>query len=433
MDEHTARPFDAAEALIRESATSTPAEWSTVSLAKFIKDVAITPPSERGEGKSEAQALAAISALTSRGLDGHAFVRYGVGSELANRISALSSLGPLLQHLSDHTSRELGLPAELKVELTEISDWSALCERMLGEESSNLSTDSALLEGIMKITHDWRRRVQSWVFSASITDILAWECSAGTEVGDLFEINKKSDTDLTESLAWISDRLTVTYLSDWELKSLHREFRWLRGDIPTPCPESVMAIRSLNPADLHLEIASRAVFESENEALSGTVDQLRIQAVQTLKSGDRSSAIALFRVIVRIAPSDVSAKNNLGFALIQDSPREALRHLNGAAKAGCDQPLINLHNRMLCHQLLGENRQALLVAEQTWLNGFPGKPVPALLWASVPGGDDWILEDHRDAREAVAQLAHTIAESVGLEASGTWRGRASEIAGEAAL
>ncbi|ROQ81114.1 hypothetical protein EES39_10265 [Streptomyces sp. ADI92-24] len=433
MDEHGARPFDAAEALIRESANSTPAEWGTVSLAKFIKDLALTPPSERNEGKSDAQALAAISALTSRGLDGHAFVRYGVGSELANRISALSSMGHLLKFLSDHTGRELGLPSELKVELLEISDWSALCERMLGEESNELSADDALLEGIMKVTHDWRLRVQSWVFTASITEVLSWKCPAGPEAGDLFEVNRKSDTDLTESFTWISDRLTVTYLSDWELKSLHREFRWLRGDIPTPCPESVMTARSLNPADLHLEIASRAVSESENEALSATVDQLGIQAVQMLKSGDQNSAVALFRVIVRIAPADVSAKNNLGFALIQDSPREALRHLKGAAKAGYDQPFINVHNRMLCHQLLGENRQALIVAEQTWLNGLPSKPVPALLWASPSSGGDWVIESHHDAREAVAQLAHGIAESMGLEASGVWRRRASEISGEPAL
>ncbi len=427
MDEQAEHPFDAAKALIGEAPQSAPAVWSTVSLAKFVKDLILTPPSERdGSPESQLKAQAAISALTDRGLDGHAYIRYGIGSKLADRIAALSSIARLVQLTSGHAGISLKIPKGLEAELpAEIAPWGALCEEMLSAElSESMEAESAILEGIMKVTHDWRLHIQSWIASASISDIIDWKCPSEKE-GELVDFSNSAEAALMESFTWIADRLTETYLSDWQIESLHNEFRWLRGEIPTSCPERVMTARIVDSVDLNLEIAIRATSSAEDASLASTIGQLGIQAVQMLKSGDRTSAVALFRIITRIAPTDVGSKNNLGFALIQDSPREALRHLKGAAKAGYDQPFINIHNRMLCHLLLGEQREALLIADQAWGSNFHESPVPALLWENASGV--WSLKPHRDAREAVASLALQIAESTGSELCEAWRRRVSQI------
>jgi hypothetical protein len=426
MDNQAERPFDAAEALIREAPKASPATWGTVSLAKFVKDLALTPPSERN-ADSRSQALAAMAALTHRGLDGHAYIRYGIGSKLADHIAALSSMARLLQLVSKHSGHNVTLPSDLEGELPpEIWQWASLCEELLSDEpAGQLSADSDLLEEIMKVTHDWRLHIQSWMFTASITEIMDWKCPGGTEEG-LIGFSGSTDTSLMESFTWISDRLTETYLSDWQVASLHNEFRWIRGEIPTPCPEKVMSARSVNLVDLTLEITLRATSSAKDASLASTVGQLGIQALQMLKSGDRTSATALFRVISRIAPTDVESKNNLGFAMIQDSPREALRHLKSAAKSGYDQPFINVHNRMLCHLLLGEFREALLIADQVWVGNFSESAVPALLWRKTDDGD-WPLESYPDARQAVAALALEVAESVGSETSETWQSRFSSV------
>ncbi|MFK0110013.1 hypothetical protein [Streptomyces sp. NPDC091217] len=428
MDEATARPFDAAVSLMAEAPASSPSAWSTVSLAKYLRDALFTPPSQRNQpAQAREKIIEALRALTDRGLDGYAFVRYGLGPELAERIAGLASLPQLISLVTRNDSSED--EAEMLDSMpSEVSPWVQLCKADVASTSTSKGHSSnpegSLLNSIMELTHDWHSRVHSWAEQADIDDLVDWKCPSGEDFNTLVDC-ATPENDLESSYAWVVDRLTETYLSDWEDASLHHEYRWLKAAAPIPFSDEIMNLRLVSSETLNAEIAERTVMSQGDKAQRETVTQLAFQGSQLVKSGNRDAAASTFRLITKIAPEDSNARNDLGFSLVPDEPRKALRHLTTAAKMGYDQPFINAHNRMICNLLIGTPKEALYVAENTWNSAMADQSIPALIWTQE--NDQWVVRHVPDARAQVAVLALQTAQALGGEVQEVWQARLTSL------
>ncbi|MET8720975.1 hypothetical protein [Streptomyces misionensis] len=429
MDEATARPFDAAVSLMAEAPASAPSTWGTVSLAKYIRDALYTPPSQRKQPlQDRAKIIDALKALTDRGLDGYSFVRYGLGPEVAERIAALASL-PQLFSLVTPNGPSGEIEEILKSLPQEVMEWANLCEAdiapMASIERVSSNPEGLLLNAVMELTHDWHSRVHGWAQQTEIDRLIDWECPSSDEFNALADPGVP-ESDLESNYGWIVDRLTETYLSDWEDASLHHEYRWLKAAAPTPFPDDIMNLRPVASAALNAEIAERTVMKQGDKAQRETMAQLAFQGSQLIKSGNRDAAASTFRLITKIAPEDSNARNDLGFSLVPDEPRKALRHLTAAAKMGYDQPFINTHNRMVCNLLIGAPKEALFIAESTWSSAMTEQAIPAIIWVQTE--DQWAVERVPDARVAVAELALQVARTLGGEAQESWQSRLTALA-----
>ncbi|MFB6855860.1 hypothetical protein ACFCWV_25710 [Streptomyces sp. NPDC056341] len=434
MDEATARPFDAAVSLMAEAPASAPSAWSTVSLAKYVRDALYTPPSQRKKPVYDRDKIIdALKSLTDRGLDGYAFVRYGLGPEVAEHIAALASL-PQLFSLVTPNGPSGEVDEILKSLPHEVAAWTQLCEADIAPTSSaerdSSNPDGVLLNSVMELTHDWHSRVRGWAQHTDIHHLINWECPTGNDFNDLAEAGTP-ESDLESQYQWIVDRLTETYLSDWEDTSLHHEYRWLKAAEPTPFPDDIMHLRPVPSVALNAEIAERAVMKQGDKAQRETMAQLAFQGAELIKSGNRDAAASTFRLITKIAPKDANARNDLGFSLVPDEPRKALRHLTTAAKMGYDQPFINSHNRMVCNLLIGATKEALYIAENTWVSAMTEHAVSAIIWVQIE--DQWEARRVPDARVEVAELALRVARTLGGEAEEAWNSRLSSLVSDTTL
>ncbi|XVV37432.1 hypothetical protein ACQPXT_28680 [Streptomyces sp. CA-100214] len=423
MDEPAARPFDASVILLAEAPESRPADWSTISLAKYIRDSVLMPPSRRSDPEQVRETvLEAIDALTDRGLDASAFVRFGLGPRLGDMIAAIASLPQLLAMVPESRAAK-NVPHILESLPGESKEWSQLCAADASPRKKSVGSsnpDGVVLNSLMELTHDWHGRVRIWVQQASIAELIDWMCPSEEDFNSLVE-NEIPEVEIEGHYGWIVDRLTETYLSDWIEKSLHLEFRWQKGGMPNLFPDEIFNLRLVQRDALNAEIAERAVMGSSDRAHRETMEQLSIQAAQLVKAGHRDQAASIYRMMLKIAPSDPKVRNNLGFSLIPDDPRKALRHLTVAARGGYDHPFINAHNRMLCNLLIGAPKEALHIAENTWTSSISQQLVPALLWSRH--GQDWVICHVTDARPEVAKLALAAANILGGEEAEVWQSR----------
>ncbi|MFH8594161.1 hypothetical protein [Streptomyces rimosus] len=417
-----------------EAPASAPGEWSTISLAKFLRDALFTPPSQRKQPlQARGRITEALKALTGRGLDGHAFVRYGLGAELAERIAGLASLPQLFSLVAPGGAN--GEVDELLSHVPqEVTPWTHLCKADIAsisaESRGTSNPEGLLLNSVMELTHDWNSRVHTWAQRAAIHHLIDWECPTDYDFNALVD-GGAPESELESCYGWLVDRLTGTYLSDWKTSSLHHEYRWLKAAAPTPFADKIMGLRHIKPVDLNAEISERAVMSQGDEAQRETVAQLSFQGAQLVKSGNHDAAAATFRLITKIAPGDASARNDLGFSLVPNEPRKALRHLTTATKMGYDQPFINAHNRMVCNLLIGSPKEALYIAENAWASAKREQAIPAILWSWT--GDRWIAQNALDARVEVARLALHAAQTLGESAQETWQSRLSSLLPEDAF
>ncbi|MEW2242637.1 hypothetical protein [Streptomyces sp. NPDC026666] len=433
MDEATGRPFDAAVSLMAEAPASAPQTWSTVSLAKYLRDALYTPPSQRDEPlQDRAKIVESLKALTDRGLDGYAFVRYGLGPQLSERIAALASLPQLFSLVTaDKPIKEVN---EILENLPrEVALWAHLCKTDVASISTSKrdssNTEGILLNSIMELTHDWHSRVRAWAQQSDIRDLIDWKCPSVHDFNTLAD-SGTPESEIESHYAWILDRLTETYLSDWEDSSLHHEYRWIKAAAPTPFPDEIMNLRPISPSDLNAEIAERTVMSHGDKAQRETVDQLSFQGAQLVKSGNREAAASTFRLITKIAPENANARNDLGFSLVPDEPRKALRHLTVAAKMGYDQSFINAHNRMICNLIIDAPKEALYVAQSTWGSARAEQAIPAVLWKYEE--DRWVTHHVPDARIEVAELALQTARILGGEDQDVWESRLASLSPQGA-
>ncbi|WP_152645992.1 hypothetical protein [Streptacidiphilus albus] len=426
MEEDAGRPFDAGVILMREAPGSSPTTWSTVSLVRYARVSLLTPPSERAEpAGTRARLVECVATLSERGLDGHGFLRYGLGVRLSEFIAALTTLPRLLEIIATLAGTEaIAAPheaslVEAKDLPREIHEWSELCP--IGRFEGH---GKDFLEKMMEATHEWAARVGSWIRLASIDDLIDWRCPSQSEFDEVDESTHGLDGDIEKQYRWISDRLAETYLADWELESLLCEYRWLHGDAPYSFRDEITSLRRIPPDAVNAEIAGRVALNKADSGDRETAELLAIQALQLLKAGHRRSATATFRIIVKLSPEDASARNNLGFSLIPDDPRAAMRYLSVAARMSYDQPAINACNKMLCSLLLRSPKEALAIAEAVWEGIELSGPVPGYLWRNE--NESWTIRMFPDTRVQIARMAIEAARASGDDIE-SWHSRLKQL------
>ncbi len=415
--------FDAREKLMCESSSS-PARWETASLVVAIRAIVTWSPATgdlpgplaavaENPGSLLEAFQAATTELTRRGLDADSLVRYGMRNEIAASLLGTLALRSLGIDVS-RSARSRGL---------DIDSWiSSLPEaRFYPEEEITVDHVIACVAAIVSQLP----LVILWIDRAPLEALATLSAPDPRDFEDAASQGTVS-LDLCAKYAWLVDRFSTTRKEDWQTSSLHLEYRWLAGQEPPPCTVELMLGREMEQADLDSEIARRAVlgvqFSQPDPETMLAVDMAGYALSLLLK--DRcAEAAALFEFAATRRPTDAASRNNLGFCLIPQDARKALRDLEAAAQLGYTPIAINIYNRICCHIILHQERQALSVAEKYWTTR-EDQAGSATIWTQRSEGN-WKLDQTMDPRKSIAELVASIALREGwMDEHAKWRDRA---------
>lgn len=406
------RAFDAVESYLSETDREPSAKWRTASLVTAIHGLIRRGP-EFGRPTPEARQhmiRRAAAELTARGLDALSLIRYGMPHEVTAPVT--SAL--LLKLMFGDSIAFAGVDAV---------PWCAALgieslEPFTGENSFQETVDQ-----FAKIIVPAMPRIRQWVSSASLDEIIELVPPRRGVLGTS-AVAIAGERELRNLYRWAVDHFAKTFYKDWATTSLHNEFRWLDGDMVSPCPAELMRDRSVLKKDLSEEIARRAVYQTPApDAGSSVVDEMTRHAGSLLRQGRYKEAAAVFEFGVRQRPDDPDIKNNLGFCMIPVNPRVALDHLKMAANIGYRSTATNSYNQMCCYVNLGRPQAALNIAEFEWhrISSKIEQVEAMLLWRLSDSGE-WELTDHDDVAKAIAAFAADIARREGwTEQEEFWR------------
>ena len=213
-------------------------------------------------------------------------------------------------------------------------DWSALADERLGPVGPDSSVEElgqafgALFGPII-----------SWAQTATAEDLFDWVPPDEPLRDDL---SSAAVAEPDEDGLWIVERFTRTYVEEWSLATLRKEWLYLHGQHHSPCNPLDMSVREVPETKLAMVMADRLATDTPPRP---QLAHLLVEpAVNFLNEGRRLEAAALFEAAVRREPHSPEALNNLGFCLLPDDPRLALEYLNKAVATGKgDIQLINVN------------------------------------------------------------------------------------------
>lgn len=166
---------------------------------------------------------------------------------------------------------------------------------------------------------------------------------------------------------WLFDRFTQTYLEDWKLESLRREWKYLHAELDASWPRREMRTRVIPASQLAETITDRLLRAQDEDPMHATRDSLTNQlvspALEFLEEGRRAEAVVLFDAALRHDDDDAAAYNNLAFCLIPDEPENAILLLDRAIELGGPTSLMFKANRILALAYAGRVTSALTSAE----------------------------------------------------------------------
>jgi len=173
------------------------------------------------------------------------------------------------------------------------------------------------------------------------------------------------------------DRLTQTYLEDWDRVSLEFEYWYAcEGRVPDRIPHAIMRERVIPASKVTKEIARRTVTGGDDDRHA--VDALTQRAQEAIDDGHIDVAAAVFETARRMSPASSELANNHGFCLLPDSPTEALDAFCEARLKGMVGPLLAA-NIAVAHLQVGRAESALRECEAAAFARLTPTS-PALLW-----------------------------------------------------
>jgi len=254
-----------------------------------------------------------------------------------------------------------------------------------------------------------------WIESASIEDLLLWRPPQENA-----KSSKPGPTDAeTEPWQWIVERFTETYLSDWSLASLKREYSFVQGSWIPDFPTMLLTERTLTREEIATALADRAMV-SKDVIDPYTMKALTDQALVLLDDGQRAAAAALFDAARTLKPLDLQAQNNYAFCILPDKPDQARTLLKDLLFRGVPKLPITWCNLALAESLLGQRDEALEACQQAYdAEAIPGK---AYLWKRR--GDEWVV-DRVDPRSWTIRFGAQLEQSAGT--TGAWAERLKSL------
>lgn len=348
--------------------------------------------------------------LFGKGLDPEAFIRYGLGRDLA-RVMAVWIM--LISRPEASTFREV-----LTDHGANLLRWVALTghipEDLSGPEDP-LPQDE--LERIVAI-------VYRWVLSAPYDDLLEWAPPTAEDLRKMPGLGKATAA-VCESYVWLSDRFLNDELNSWERASLVNEYKWLKSQIPNPCPESLMQLVSHDMAAVSEQLAHLYVF-GQNDGERRLLVDIQRQSVDLLQQSRFVEAAMLFEFYSRRHPEDPVSINNRGFCTLPVDPLMAQSLLCEARRKGYASLAINTYNQMLCLRRTAREGEALDLAEDYWQRNLDAGPVDGVIWNHA--SEEHELIQATDVREFLVALAAEICDAMGMDSrSAVWGDRLESL------
>ncbi|MEY9875984.1 tetratricopeptide (TPR) repeat protein [Streptacidiphilus sp. MAP12-33] len=400
--------------------------WRTVSLVTSLRHLlARNQEADNTSQESRADALRAIaSELTRRGIDADSLIRYGLCIEVFSPLLGAAILKNIIP--KKDLGRILGLSPEDLEAWRDVLDIQASVAPAPGDDD---------FAGFVQVTiESFGPRVITWILYAPVDDLITLRPPQPAELEEALNFADPS-AELIKEYRWVVDRFSETFVRDWSEHSLRQEYLWIQGRALPPCPPALMGDRLVTRSELEAEIARRAVLPPTEPSPLESVDsggrlviEMENHARLLLSEGRYREAAALFEFAEKRRPEDPSIHNDMGFCLIPVNSREALKHLNSAAALGYHPAAINTYNIMCC-QFDGRDFHSLVgTAGKYWDTQLENRATPGTLWR-WSSRDSWQLVNTKDARKAIATLAHQVCTTEGWkELEQLWFDRLEELA-----
>ncbi|HEY1914571.1 MAG TPA: hypothetical protein VGH27_03255 [Streptosporangiaceae bacterium] len=322
----------------------------------------------RGDGSFELQRFvygtSALAALGCRGLDPENLIRRGVGKTI--KLAVAASMGKWLERSDDPRSR-----------WEHLDQWRAIFEEGANGQPPAEGYIGAALYGSIA------PRLDAWIESAPIEDVLLWHPPQAQLV-----LSQTGPTDAeTEPWQWIVERFTQTYLGDWSLAALKREYSFVHGSWVPDFPTILLNERTETAEKVATALADRAVV-SDDKIDPSTMRAFVDQALVLLADGQRTAAAAIFEAARAIKPADTDAQNNYAFCILLDKPEQARTVFRDLlVRGGSNQPVV-LCNLAVAESLIGHTDAALATCEQVY--EAVGGSQKVYLWQRR--NEDWVVE-----------------------------------------
>lgn len=341
-------PFDAARIQRLDNDVPT-RDKRTVSLVRDLLDAVLTPLHMSDDPEDRAYRISACwDELERRGFSLQPVIRGVVAPSMAGMVCVIASL---------NTEDE-----DLMAAMPVVATWR---EYMQNAHRHDVDAQEASFEAFLFRGRAMNRLVK-WFEEASRETIAQWALPTLEHFTEL-------PTSYVEHAAarlgrWQFDRFANTYLSDWRDESLALEWKYLHGEGPGCASPAVMKERWIDPADLSRALAGKSISLILKDAEQASTQQLRTSsftrvAASYLEQGRFEDAAQIFRAILEVDPSDCVAHNHLGFCLMPIEFKAALKELDLAADRGAASDTVNSLNRALVHHLLGNDEEALRLAD----------------------------------------------------------------------
>lgn len=360
--------FDARQLRLSERPGAPDILWHTSSLMQIVVQAARSTPFRRDGSialRRLVEATSALGALGSRGLEPEHIIRFGAAKSVKLALAVW-----------------LGRKPDGR-----LSDWKYLPQWEAIFEESAASLDS--VEGYISSVLDGpvARKLDSWIATASINDILMWnppniDIEPRASRSDMHD----AEEDAIEAWTWMVDRFTQTYLDRWSLSSLKYEYAYVKGELNPDFSSLILAERVVAREDVTTALADRAMV-SGDAIDPAMMDSFTEQALSLLREGQRTAAAALFKVACTIKPKDLTAQNNYAFCILLDNPEEAKSLLADVLERGVADPVVSWCNLALAERLLGNVNDALKACEQAYK---AKSSYGSHLWVQRDG--DWVVE-----------------------------------------
>lgn len=363
--------FDARQLRLSEPDGAPDTLWHTSSLLQVVVDATRNCPLRRDGSfdlRRYVNATSALGALGCRGLDPEQLIRRGVRQAI--KIGLALWVGRWLESSVDPRSS-----------WEHIDRWRAIFEDGTEDKQSPIKYINAAIDG------PTAQRLDAWIASASIKDLLLWIPPLDSQTQSLGAAPVAEEVELWR---WIVERFTRTYLEKWSLASLKREYSFTEGSWIPDFPAMLLEERALAREEIAIALADRAMV-SDDEIDPSTMDSFTDQALILLADGQRVAAAALFDAARRLKPADMSAQNNYAFCILIDKPDQARELFIDVLTRGASDPPVTRCNLALAESLLGQTDAALHACEQAYeAADDKGARQTAYLWQRRD--DEWVVE-----------------------------------------
>lgn len=393
------RPFDARQVYLSDQ-DRPHADRHTVALIVELTDLISFPPSHHPDPEERSYDVRAVrEQLESRGFDVDSFIRYGISATLPMVIAAYI----MLSMMKDDKALRPILEDHPEAKIDADPNWIKFFDESYQADTGNVTTGHR--EKVGYVLRGFVDRVRSWLLYASVDDIVAWRAPVAqsepyTPVDSPDEMTEKRAKAL-----WVADRFTKIYVGDWEISSLHMEWLYLHGHIPSPCSTAAMAERRIDAVEISTAIADEATEnwrrETSGERRSRARDFISV-ASGHLRSGRPELAAAIFEALTYVDPNDAEAVNNYGFCLIPIDPAAAFKVLERANRLYKGTNLVCMANLVLVLHLTGRNDDAYSLAVSEATRAVPSER--GWMWLVAEDDRLELSNDSIDLQEYVKDL-----------------------------